>query len=137
MTRARRVTVCASSNTTSCAAKAAGDWRQGWIVFVDDGTTIGLLDAGSTTEVILRVHQGPLNGVTAASSGTKLAPRLSDTTLYVSYTGTGYAQFADGGFQEGSIFFCDGRGVPFAKSVDVMATGMPRVDSAAGSDPGC
>ncbi|HDQ41681.1 MAG TPA: prepilin-type N-terminal cleavage/methylation domain-containing protein [Desulfonatronum sp.] len=46
MKRGTNVTVCRSTNGTACAA--SGDWGQGWMVYVMDGTTL----------VPLRVREG-------------------------------------------------------------------------------
>lgn len=114
MTRARRVTVCRSSNGADCSI-AAGNWIQGWLVFVDsDGD--GVRDAG---EDILLVQQ-PLSGISSANGSANLAS-------YVSYTGTGYAALLNGSLQSGSIVFCDNRGASLARQVIVTATGAPSV----------
>ena len=52
--RGRPVTVCASSDGATCDTTA---WREGWIVFTDEGVA-GQVDAGDT---VLRVS-GPLGG---------------------------------------------------------------------------
>ena len=64
--RTNRVTICASSNGTSCT-EAGGLWRDGWIIFVDDNGD-STVDAG---EDIVRV-QGTLPGIAAiaATNGT-------------------------------------------------------------------
>ena len=55
--RNARVTIC-NGNGTGCVI--AGNWQQGWIVFVDVGTAnLGTFE--SATDMILRV-QGPLTG---------------------------------------------------------------------------
>jgi len=49
--RNARATICHSSNGTSCV----GEWEDGWIVFVDDGATPGVVDVG---EEVLLVNDG-------------------------------------------------------------------------------
>ncbi len=46
-----RATMCHSSNGTSCG----GEWEDGWLVFVDDGGTPGVVEAG---EEIILVNDG-------------------------------------------------------------------------------
>ena len=54
-----RVTICESSNGTSCSA--TGDWSNGWIVFVDaNGDLVGTGEACAAinTDCLLRVQDG-------------------------------------------------------------------------------
>lgn len=60
----RRMVVCPSTNGTSCAAST--EWRNGWIVFVDDGATDQTYDAG---ERVINVTSGQSGVATLASSG--------------------------------------------------------------------
>ncbi len=66
--RNNNVTVCKSSNGTSCT----GNWDNGWIVFVDNNFN-GTVDAG---DVILRVHGSIAGDITLA-----LAKRASFTPV--------------------------------------------------------
>lgn len=69
--RGTRVTLCRSSNNTSCAA--SGTWAQGWIVFIDGGTA-GTVDG---TDSVLQTH-GPLEGSPSfVGSGGTLANYIS------------------------------------------------------------
>lgn len=52
----RRLVVCPSTNGTSCATST--EWRNGWIVFVDDGATALSLDAGERVISVASVQQG-------------------------------------------------------------------------------
>jgi len=56
----KRVTICESINGTSCTNPGTGDWRKGWIVFVDAnddrvGTGVSC-SANTDTDCLLRVH---------------------------------------------------------------------------------
>ena len=57
-----RVSICESSNGTSCSA--TGDWRNGWIVFIDAAGNGDLNNTGApcennvATDCLLRVHEG-------------------------------------------------------------------------------
>ncbi len=93
--RNARVTMCRSSDGSSCAAAAAsGQWRDGWIVFVDGGDA-AVREAG---DELLRV-QAPLG----ASGQILGGGNVSD---YVSYMSNGQTRLADGGAQAGSFSVC-------------------------------
>lgn len=49
--RRQQVTVCRSANGTACVAGGTSSWETGWLVFVDDVTSNGSIDAG---EQVLR-----------------------------------------------------------------------------------
>lgn len=68
--RGRRVSVCKSANSTACTT--SGNWAQGWIVFVDGGTT-GTLDGSDT---VVRAFP-PLAGNSTLVGGTNVANFVS------------------------------------------------------------
>jgi type IV fimbrial biogenesis protein FimT len=72
--RGSRVSICASSNQTSCSDSS--DWATGWIVFTDNSGAPDSLDAGDT---LLRVA-GALTGSTAlvSTSGEQFLQYLSN-----------------------------------------------------------
>jgi type IV fimbrial biogenesis protein FimT len=74
--RTNRVTICASSNGTSCTG-AGALWKNGWLVFVDENGN-GTVDAG---DVVLRV-QDALLGITsiAALDGSSAFKFVFETT---------------------------------------------------------
>jgi len=56
----KQVTICESTNGTSCTNPGTGDWRKGWIVFVDAnddrvGTGVNC-SANTDTDCLLRIH---------------------------------------------------------------------------------
>lgn len=61
----RKVMLCPSTNSTSCASST--EWRNGWIVFVDDGATDQAFNSG---ERILQVvsSQGGIASLTTAAN---------------------------------------------------------------------
>jgi type IV fimbrial biogenesis protein FimT len=59
--RSSPIAVCPSADQADCAGT---DWAAGWIVFVDDGATVGSVDAG---EEILQVGGPAPDGYTADS----------------------------------------------------------------------
>lgn len=60
----RRITMCPSTNGTSCSA--TNEWRNGWILFVDDGVTDLAYDAG---ERVLKVVGAQAGIASLLSSG--------------------------------------------------------------------
>jgi len=101
------VTVCQSSNGTSCTG---GNWQDGWIIFVDidfDGS-VDVADG----DLVIRVD--------SVISG--------DNTLAFSQTQVIYARdgFARPG-SAGTFRLCDTRGSAFAKGVVVGVSGRPRL----------
>jgi type IV fimbrial biogenesis protein FimT len=75
------VTVCLSSNGTSCATSAT-NWSMGRIVFTDNATggTVGTVDSGET---ILRYT------ATIANSSNIITASNVPNTTYITYTSTG------------------------------------------------
>ena len=66
------VTICESSNGSSCNTPGTGNWKNGWIVFVDRNTDqagIGAAcaDANANTDCLLRIHAGVADGQMALS----------------------------------------------------------------------
>lgn len=86
MRRGRPVTICRSSNSTSCAV--SGGWQVGWIVFVDSDAD-AVVDAG---EDLVRVQSAP-TGVSAISGLGGVDPLGG-----ITYQPTGWARAAAQGF---------------------------------------
>lgn len=84
--RTTKVTLCASSNGTSCTGTGAL-WKDGWIVFVDDaaGGTDGIVDAG---DAVLRV-QDALPGIASIAQSDGTSSRFQFV-----FQATGWAQSA-------------------------------------------
>ncbi|ATQ79029.1 hypothetical protein CR152_20965 [Massilia violaceinigra] len=95
--RGKRVTMCRSDNGTSCQTLAPGDWRIGWIVFVDDniGGAIGTVDTGETVLV-----------AQSAFSGRGQAKATGNVIHYVSYTSTGQPRFQEAVSHVGEFYLC-------------------------------
>ncbi|MFP5393689.1 MAG: GspH/FimT family pseudopilin [Gammaproteobacteria bacterium] len=91
-----RVTMCRSTDGTSCAAAAGGtaDWRSGWIIFTDTGT-LGTPDG---TDAVLRV-QGRIKGKAVLLGAGGVAD-------YVSYSASGQPRLIDGTTQTGTFTAC-------------------------------
>jgi type IV fimbrial biogenesis protein FimT len=112
--RVSRVTVCASSNGTSCT----GGWNQGYLVFNDDNNN-GSVDGGESILKVVSALAGAntLNGITGTVAS------------YVSYVSSGHSKLTSGAFQSGSIALCDDRGVSHGRAITVNVTGRVRVES--------
>ena len=98
------VTMCRSSNATSCT----GDWQDGWIVFLDtnfDGAFNG-------TDEVLRVHGGMNEDMTLDFDQTR-----------VTYASSGIAT----GGMNGTFTLCDHRGDLRARGLLIGASGRPRL----------
>jgi type IV fimbrial biogenesis protein FimT len=54
--QSRKISICRSTDQSTCAISIGGDWDTGWLIFSDQGVT-GVLDAG---DLPLQVH-GPSN----------------------------------------------------------------------------
>ncbi len=103
------VTLCASSDTTSCSDNA---WNEGWLVFVD-GDEDGTVDAA---EEIVRVYQGP-------SGGTQISYSLSDDLI--SYDAMGFSMNSN---STRRFELCPAdNDVDNAQAVELSATGRVRL----------
>lgn len=110
VSRSDRVTLCPSSDGTTCLT--TGIWESGWIVFVDADDS-GTQTAGDT---ILQVHEGLTgNAVTVRGS--------SHVRNYISYIGNGLIRQVDGRLQSGTMVFCDDRGAGEARTVTINSMG--------------
>ena len=108
--RSQPVSLCISSNSTSCTGSS---WSEGWLLYVDtnnDGSLNG-------TDEILRVQQ-QLDG------GNTLTPNtITDQVTY------DYRGFADPNTNStGSFLLCDGRTGPHGKTITITTTGRVRLE---------
>lgn len=110
MKRNRSVTLCTSTNGTSCAT--SGDWEQGWIV----------LDAGSSTVIQYQQARGAGLKVFARNAGNSAFYRLV-------FTSTGLGAAPETGSAPVTFRVC--RAAPSAgnqeRIVTVSASGKPSV----------
>ncbi len=117
-----RVTVCASSNGSSCQDV---DWDQGWIVFSD-------LDSDQTLDVNENVisMSGGIEGLSIQSG---------EFTEFVMYRPNGRVMNASVTGNSGQFTVCDSRGSDRAKVLIIDLSGRPRLSEylADGSTPTC
>jgi len=114
--RNTRVTMCMSSNGTACTT--AGNWDQGWIVFVDGGT-VATVDG---TDVVLRAHG-------ALSNNSTLVGNLL-VADYISYVSNGQSKDNNGGNQGGTFKLCSNVSTINGRNIILTtSSGRPRVDA--------
>jgi type IV fimbrial biogenesis protein FimT len=118
VTRGLRVTACKSADQATCDTSGSG-WEQGWIVYSDENNN-GAYDSGGTPEPLLRVHGSLGNQITATGNG--------NVANYISYIASGQSQLVGGGFQAGTITFCDDRAEDVGKDLVINSTGRVRTD---------
>ena len=107
--RRTNVTVCKSSDGAACTA--GGDWSQSWIVFIDDGATVGTVDAGET---ILQQHNAMHPTLVFTGTG---AGNIAD---FISYGSNGATQ------DSGVVTLCDDRAGTYGKSMTISTMGRNR-----------
>jgi type IV fimbrial biogenesis protein FimT len=106
--RSIRVNLCKSADRRTCAS--AGDWAQGFVVYID-GDRDGQLDTG---ESALHVVEPAAPGISARGN--------RPVADYVSYTSLGTARMLNGALQMGTLTVCrSGR-----KAVDVVLANSGR-----------
>ena len=122
--RGARVTMCKSNNVSTCSN--AGDWSQGWIVFIDANDN-GQRETAS--EELIRA-QNSIDGATSIAG-------QDDVENYVSYAGNGFAQMITGATLDttkSTLIFCDSRQFgDHARAIIISTTGSVR--SAPATDP--
>lgn len=105
------VTVCAGTAAGDC--HTAGEWREGWIMFVDANGN-GKLEPA---DPVLRAPESP------SVKSLRFGAWGPGTGRWVTYEADGTTK------QNGTFTFCDTRGAAKAKAVILLGTGRPRVSS--------
>ena len=107
----QQVSLCVSSNTTSCTG---GNWQDGWIVYIDADGDNSFTQNVATGEIILRAQQ-TLDGANTLTTaiGTQ-----------VTYDYRGFASAAS----VGNFLLCDARSGPFGKTIRISNTGRVRLE---------
>lgn len=113
VSRSTRVSICRSSNLTSCGSGTS--WSDGWIVFVDNNSSgsHGVVDSG---EEVIKVHEA-LDGATALT--------LSDGAAkdFIQYNSRGVIS-DDSALSNGTFSICKpGESVSYARALIVTITG--------------
>ena len=120
--RGQTVTVCPSTDGTSCAG--SGGWEQGWISFRDNDAS-GVLDSSDCStpaDCVLRRSPALASGYTLRANNVTLAAHLS-------FDGIGMATASFG-----RLRLCDERGISHGRIIDVAAAGRAVAKQPSGSD---
>lgn len=117
-----RVTLCPSSNGSSCETV---EWNDGWIVFADLNSDQNV----NGNEVVLR----------AGSEADGLDIRSSQFSRFLMYRPSGRVMNASTTTNVGEFSICDVRGSEHARIVAIDLSGRPRMSeySTFGSTPSC
>lgn len=107
-----RAVMCKSADKLQCSS--SGDWRQGWIVFLDRNNS-GVVDPGETI-----IFQEP-----ALQNGIKLSGN-APIKSYVSYTALGKSEMRSGAFQAGTFTMCAQSTTPTV-AYEIVINNMGRV----------
>ncbi len=109
----KRITVCRSDDGVDCGATG---YEDGWIVFEDDVTADGDLDAG---EQLLKVHQ---------ALDTNFTLRGNDRfTNFISYLPTGGIANVDPNANQDHFVLCKNNNTSKARALFVTSSGRARV----------
>jgi len=114
--RANRVTVCASSNGTTCT----GSWTDGYIVFVDRATsdTAAAPDLGTPPEILKVVGKAYENAVIDVKRG-------ATPVTFIRYTALGsLGRVAAGSVEINSKIEGCTRGAPKARTITIGVSGL-------------
>ena len=112
--RSTTVTICKSSNGSSCAAN--GNWDQGWITF-EDPNADGAVDAAEV-DGLIRVHKALTNTLTLVGN--------ARVNSHITYSPNGRLSTV----VNGTIELCDNRsGEPVGKGIVVIPSGRFRIST--------
>lgn len=116
VTRQRRIGICPTADRNSCTADT--EWDIGWLVF-EDAASSGTKGSRDNGETILKSFQGPSHLSMQASVTAVLYGTSGRTTTY-----------PDPALNTpGDFVFCDQRGAPEARVVQLAPSGRPRVET--------
>ncbi len=130
-----RVTICESSNGTSCANSGTGDWKDGWIVFIDaignagrggDLNGTGTKCTATGTDCLLRVHSGFTDRSLSVSGVDNTGAPITSFT----FTSRGLPKASNGSTQFGTYSICsfdDSNNVINSRAVVLSLSGRVRV----------
>jgi type IV fimbrial biogenesis protein FimT len=123
----KRVTICASTDSTTCANTTT--WSQGWITFVD----------GTRTTGVLSVDDG--EQVTAVAQAAHDSLRISANTPYVTFGSDGRPRDLNNAFLFGTLRICSTSGAVAdnKRNRDLIfsAIGRVRIDATKVIDYSC
>jgi type IV fimbrial biogenesis protein FimT len=122
--RSGRVTMCRSSNSTSCDTTTGIGWEKGWIIFSDQNGTAGSVDTGDT---IVRT-----NGVASGNITIRGNSFVKDR---ISFTSSGIVEP-----NNGTLIICDDRVRTYStdkyKARVIIISKVGRIRTSKGSESG-
>lgn len=152
MKRGIYVTVCRSSNGSSCAT-ATGGWNQGWIVFAENAGNLGTVDASAIATGLLssapirRASDGRVfaRGMTLAAATTTSADEIIlrreaiKANTLTNTTQPDRVTFNDQGMTNSFSTFrlCDAARAQYQRNIVLASTGRTRLDKFDGNGAGC
>jgi len=113
--RASRVSVCARATDTSCGT----NWNNGWIVFIDNADTSGVIEA---VETVLKTGKALPASFTLSNKAIVSGAANATQRSFVRFGPRGLSSWRG----SGSFTFCDSRGTDAAKGVNVSMSGDVR-----------
>ncbi len=110
------VSVCARGSDSTCGQ----DWKDGWLVFTDDGATPNVIDAG---EVIMQINPPLMDGTTLNGRGsmTRANASYADRTS-IRFGPRGNSNWRGGG----TVWLCDRRQERSIKAANIGMSGSLR-----------
>jgi len=110
--RSTNVVVCARLSDTECGL----DWAEGWLAFIDDGSTPSTYDAG---EQVIRIRE-PLTGAsTVGALGSSINGGAFLVRTNIRFGPRGTSDWRGGG----AVKFCDDRGDDELRAMYVSISG--------------
>ncbi|NND93088.1 MAG: prepilin-type N-terminal cleavage/methylation domain-containing protein [Granulosicoccus sp.] len=113
--RASRVSVCARSTASTCGT----DWNKGWIVFIDNADTAGTIEA---SETVLKLADALPEGFQVSNMAITSGAADAIQRNFVRFGPRGLSNWRG----SGTFTFCDSRGTPAAKAINVSMSGDVR-----------
>lgn len=116
--RNAQVTLCKSTDGTSCAT--AGTWDEGWIVFADPDAD----EVADVGEEVVQIQQNLGGGYTLTGN---------TATNWMAFRADGSALNNGGGLGANTFFLCPGDvdDIAYARQIVISATGRARVEKGA------
>lgn len=123
--RGVRITICRSTDQSSCTTSNPSKWEDGWIMFFDT-RNFGTRDTSAPIEEIIQVSEG-LSGSNSLRSG-------GNYSNYISYLPNGMSR-GNTGLANDTFNLCDVRGASYGRKIIVSSTGRPKAEKGANTCP--
>jgi type IV fimbrial biogenesis protein FimT len=123
LARKEQISMCKSTNQSSCSTLHTVHWEDGWILFVDENADGKRQDG----ELVLRHCAGLPSSVSLRAS--------DEYTNYIAFAsdGRGFGNGDPTPPTEGTYSFCDARGAQHARVIAISPIGRARVEGMPGA----